>query len=200
MLAAGIGVEFIDAEGARRCELLACSWDVSFEDAVPVRSFRWSPGQRHFPGWWWSATTGEHVGFESWLERDHVMLLDFDPAVVAFSLAAVLAALAGRAAAGRHAPDFFARLADGTGVVIDVRADDRIGPDDAEAFAATARACAAVGWELPAGRAAWIRCWRRMCGGCRATAIRGAGPRAGGPAAGGVRRPGAAAGGRAGRG
>jgi hypothetical protein len=29
---------------------------------------------------WWSATTGGHVGFESWLE--HVLHLDFDPSVV----------------------------------------------------------------------------------------------------------------------
>lgn len=34
----------------------------------------------------------------------------------------------------RHAPDFFARRADGTGVVIDVRADER----DVAVFAATA--------------------------------------------------------------
>jgi hypothetical protein len=26
-----------------------------------------------------------HVGFESWLERDHAMLLEFDPGVVGFS-------------------------------------------------------------------------------------------------------------------
>jgi hypothetical protein len=26
-----------------------------------------------------------HVGFESWLERDVAMMLDFDPAVVGFS-------------------------------------------------------------------------------------------------------------------
>jgi hypothetical protein len=44
-------------------------------------------GQRNFPGLWWSATMGRHVGFESWLERDHAMLLDFDPRVVAFELA-----------------------------------------------------------------------------------------------------------------
>jgi hypothetical protein len=37
----------------------------------------------------------------------------------------------------RHAPDYFAPLADGTGVVIDVRPDDRIEPRDAEAFAVT---------------------------------------------------------------
>lgn len=46
----------------------------------------------------------------------------------------------------RHAPDFFARLADGTAVLVDVRADDRIPPADAVVFAATARACARVGW------------------------------------------------------
>ncbi|MFE2987482.1 acyl-CoA dehydrogenase family protein [Streptomyces sp. NPDC059262] len=40
-----------------------------FEEVDPVRTFRWSHGDRHFPGWYW-ATTGRHVGFESWLERD----------------------------------------------------------------------------------------------------------------------------------
>jgi hypothetical protein len=38
----------------------------------------------------------------------------------------------------RHAPDYFARRADGTGVVIDVRADQRIKDQDAAVFAATA--------------------------------------------------------------
>ena len=32
--------------------------------------------------------------------------------------------------------------------MIDVRADDRIEPDDAEIFAATARICESVGWEF----------------------------------------------------
>lgn len=39
-------------------------------------------GQRHLSGLWWSATKGRHVGFESCLERDHVMLLDFDATIV----------------------------------------------------------------------------------------------------------------------
>ena len=47
-----------------------------------------------------------------------------------------------------HTPDYFARLRDGTGVVIDVRDDDRIEPEDAEAFTATAKASASVGWEF----------------------------------------------------
>jgi hypothetical protein len=43
------------------------------------------PGAAEFQGSWWFATTDGHVGFESWVERDAVMLLDFDPDVVAVS-------------------------------------------------------------------------------------------------------------------
>jgi hypothetical protein len=144
---AGIELEFADAGGAHRLPLEACG-GVRFEDAAPVRSFRWSRGQRHFPGLWWLATTGRHVGYESWLEREHVMLLDFDPAVAAVSSQPFWLHWKDGRRGRRHAPDFFARLADGTGVVIDVRADDRIEPEDAQAFEATARVCDAVGWQF----------------------------------------------------
>ena len=85
--------------------------------------------------------------------------------------AAVLAAVADRAAGSRrHAPDFFARLADGGGVVIDVRPDDRIEPEDAEVFAATQRR--ARRWAgATAGSGCRTRCWRRTCAGWRATGI-----------------------------
>jgi hypothetical protein len=143
----GVELEFSFDGGRRRVRLAECG-GVRFEDAVPVRSFRWSRGQRHFPGWWWLATTGRHVGYESWLERDHLMLLDFDPAVTAVSSQPFWLHWPDGRRSRRHAPDFFARLAGGTGVVIDVRADDRIEPDDAEAFAVTARACEAAGWQF----------------------------------------------------
>jgi hypothetical protein len=32
-----------------------------------VRRFAARKGQQHLSGLWWSATTGGHVGFESWL-------------------------------------------------------------------------------------------------------------------------------------
>jgi hypothetical protein len=88
------------------------------------------------------------VGHESWLERDRLMALDADPEVV--GVAAQPMWLRWTAESGRlvrHAPDYFARRADGTGVVIDVRPDQRIGDQDAAVFAATARLCACVGWE-----------------------------------------------------
>ncbi|WP_373684873.1 hypothetical protein [Streptomyces lunaelactis] len=47
-----------------------------------MRPFRWSRDERHFAGWYWAATTRQHVGVESWLERDRLLLMDFDPRVV----------------------------------------------------------------------------------------------------------------------
>jgi hypothetical protein len=137
---------FVDSAGEGRREPLTACWNVAFESVEPVRGFRWAKGQKHFPGWWWSATTNRHVGFESWLERDHVMLLDFDPEVVGFASQPFWLCWPDTKRWRQHAPDFFARRRDGTGVVIDVRADDRIEAADAEAFEAMALACAEVGW------------------------------------------------------
>jgi hypothetical protein len=142
------GLTFVDGGGVA-CDqpLQACS-GARFEDGEPVRGFRWSKRLGHFPGWWWLATMGRHIGYESWLERDHVMLLDFDPQVTAVASQPFWLRWHDGERARRHAPDFFARRADGSGVVVDVRGEDRIEPRDAEAFAATAAACAQVGWEF----------------------------------------------------
>ncbi|WP_406484876.1 TnsA-like heteromeric transposase endonuclease subunit [Streptomyces sp. NBC_01563] len=142
-------VELSCAEGVRgrrrRRPLLDCA-TARFEDAVPVRPFRWSRGGLHFPGWYWAATTGQHVGFESWLERDRLVLMDFDPAVVQMASQPFWLHWHDGSRERRHAPDFFVRRADGSAVVVDVRADDWIAPRDAEAFEVTRRACAEVGW------------------------------------------------------
>jgi TnsA endonuclease-like protein len=142
-------LEFRLAEGGwRRERLLACSGE-RFEDALPARPFCFRKGQESFAGWWWAASTGRHVGFESWLERDHLMLLDRDRDVVAMSSQPFwLRWRDGDGRQRRHAPDFFARRADGTGVVVDVRPDDRIPEKDAAVFELTAAACTAAGWEF----------------------------------------------------
>jgi hypothetical protein len=141
-------LDFVDVVGVeRRVGLWSCA-GVRFEDARPVRPFRWSRGLGHFPGWWWAATTARHVGYESWLERDHVRALDFDRDITGIASQPFWLRWEGERGRRRHAPDYFARRADGTGVVIDVRADDRISEMDAEAFAVTAQACAQVGWEF----------------------------------------------------
>lgn len=91
---------------------------------------------------------GCHVGYESWLERDQLMMLDFDPQVVGIASQPFWLHWSDADGHRRHLPDYFARSADGTGVVVDVRADDRVEPSDAQAFAATAAACAEVGWQF----------------------------------------------------
>jgi hypothetical protein len=78
----------------------------------------------------------------------HLMLMDFDPGVRAVSSQPFwLRWRDGEGRSRRHAPDFFAREADGSGVVVDVRPDDRIPERDAGTFAVTAAACGAAGWE-----------------------------------------------------
>ena len=175
----GVELEFAGEHDRCRVRLAECG-EVRFEDAAPVRSFRWSRGQGHFPGWWWLATTGRHVGYESWLERDHLMLLDFDPAVSAVASQHFWLHWHDGRRSRRHAPDFFARLADGTGLVIDVRADDRIEPRDAEAFEVTAQGCGVAGWEFRrvgavdpvlAGNVRWLSRYRHArCAGRPGTA------------------------------
>ncbi|MFF3755392.1 hypothetical protein ACFYYH_33950 [Streptomyces sp. NPDC002018] len=51
-------------------------------------------GGESFAGWYFCATTGGHIGYESWPERDRLILLDADPQVRGHLLAASLAALA----------------------------------------------------------------------------------------------------------
>lgn len=117
---------------------------MGFESACrQVRGFPSFRGQRSYPGLWWFASSGEHVGYESWLERDHVMALDADPGVVG------LASQPFRFhwEDGRHhVPDFFVRLSDGSAEVVDVRGDDEISDADAELFSRSAQACDSVGW------------------------------------------------------
>ena len=135
-------------DGVIRREPLNGCWNLAFERVAPVRRFASFRGQRNRPGLWWFSRTGEHVGHESWLERDRLMALDADPEVVGVAAQPMWlhwATDSGRRV--RHAPDFFARRADGTGVVIDVRPDERIGEKDAAVFAATAQVCAQVGWD-----------------------------------------------------
>ena len=142
-------LEFVEADGTGHLEPLAACVTMRLEDTLPVRSFQWAKGFSHFPGSWWSSTTGDHVGFESWLERDHVMLMDFDQSITGIASQPFWLHWqdeGGRA--WRHVPDFFARRADGSGLVVDVRPDDRIPAEDAEVFRMTAMACGQAGWEF----------------------------------------------------
>lgn len=145
-LPSGFEIEFVDRLGALVRGPLTRHWHHRFEQCAPVRRFPSYRGQTNHPGDRWSASTGHLVGFESWLERDNAMLLDFDRSITAYSSQPFWLHWRQGPSWRKHAPDFFARLDDGRGLVVDVREDHRIKPPDAEAFAATEAACATVGW------------------------------------------------------
>ncbi|MGW1410844.1 hypothetical protein [Streptomyces sp. NPDC002403] len=48
-----------------------------------MRPFVAFKGQKNFTGEYWAAMSRSQVGYESWVERDAAMALDFDSAVVA---------------------------------------------------------------------------------------------------------------------
>ncbi|GAA2714947.1 TnsA-like heteromeric transposase endonuclease subunit [Micromonospora olivasterospora] len=128
--------------------------DVVGELARPVRSFPSYRGQRNFPGWYWSATLGRLVGFESWAERDHLVALDFDPSVTGIvSQPFWLLRPGGNGKTRRHAPDFLVRLEDGAVVVLDSRPLVLVEEVDRVAFGVTDQACALLGWRY----AVWDR-------------------------------------------
>ena len=121
-LPAGFEVTYVERDGHEvrtGLEGLRCT---DFAECRPVRSFPSYTGQRNYPGWYWSATMGRLVGFESWVQRGHLVALDFDPEVTAIVSQPFW--LSWRTPTGkvrRHAPDFYARLADGGALVIDSR-------------------------------------------------------------------------------
>ena len=143
----GFEVGYVTADGVEQRIGLADAWAVRFETGRPVRRFPSYKGQKHFPGRWWSATMGGHVGYESWLERDHLMLLDFDPGVVAVASQPWWVFWTNeRGQVRSHVPDYFARRVDADALVLDCRPAGRITPKDAARFDATRRACEQVGW------------------------------------------------------
>ncbi|MFE3070214.1 TnsA-like heteromeric transposase endonuclease subunit [Streptomyces sp. NPDC059247] len=147
--AEGFEVAYIDPGGSELRRPFADVWAVRFEQAAPVRTFQSYRGQRHLPGLWWSSTVGGHIGYESWLERDHVMLMDFDPSVVGISSQPFWLFWQSESGKGiSHAPDYFARRDDGSAVVIDCRPANRRKPRDLAKFEATRAACDQVGWEF----------------------------------------------------
>lgn len=81
--------------------------------SAPWRTVRNRAGQKHHSGFYWCATTGGHVVYESRLELARLTLADFDPWVVAIAAQPfrISARIDGRVR--RHVPDFL--LGPGTG-------------------------------------------------------------------------------------
>jgi TnsA endonuclease N terminal len=116
--------------------------------AVPWRKTRSARGQAHYPGYFWSATMGAHVIYESRLELARLLLADFDRDVTAIAEQPFLlqARVGGRAR--RHVPDFLLVHANRSVRVVNVKPADRLAePRIAEALAWPGELFDARGWQ-----------------------------------------------------
>jgi len=164
-------IVYVDGRGTRRAVRLEQAGTVAFEDGRMVRSIPSRRGQKHAPGRYWSATTGELVEYESHLECRWMTLLDFDPRVVAFVSQPLRLEAADGSGAWEHTPDVFARRDDGSVLLLDVKETSRLGrPEVVLQHSRTAAVCRRLGWaydmvgEPPAQRWAnvsWLAGYRR---------------------------------------
>ncbi|MEV4921629.1 TnsA-like heteromeric transposase endonuclease subunit [Streptomyces roseoverticillatus] len=141
------------------------------ERCLPIRRIPSYIGQKHTPGWFYSATTGTLLGFESHLESQWLTLFDHEHDVVGIATQALIIDGVGVGEVWAHTPDIFCRLADGTARLVDVKNPRRLGDDDVQQQADRTRAfCHELGWDyrlvgaVPAQRytnTAWLRGYRR---------------------------------------
>jgi hypothetical protein len=114
--------------------------------ATPWRTFRWHRGQRHYSGTYWSATTRDHVIYESRLELARLLFADFDPSVRSIVAQPFLLKAEVDGAARKHIPDYLLVTDEGP-VVVDVKPLHRLSkPEVAFAFGWTREAVEVRGW------------------------------------------------------
>lgn len=142
-----VTLKYVDGEGAEVVTPLAEAKATLIADGLPVRSLGSYAGMRHYPGWWWSATTGSLLPYESLLERDRLLTADFDRDVVA--IASQPFGLTGRVDGvnRRHVPDFLLIGRDGTPTIVDVKPARLAGkPEVAEVLEWTGALLHQRGW------------------------------------------------------
>ncbi len=116
--------------------------------AVPWRKARSARGQAHYPGYFWSATTGGHVIYESRLELTRLLLANFDRDVTAIAAQPFLLQARVAGTARRHVPDFLLAHADGSVRVVNVKPAGKLAePRTAEALAWPGRLVEGHGWQ-----------------------------------------------------
>ncbi|RNG17860.1 TnsA-like heteromeric transposase endonuclease subunit [Streptomyces botrytidirepellens] len=115
---------------------------------VPLRH----PSERSIVTWWWSATSGKHVGCRS-LERLSVaMLLDFNPKVADFTAWTARLEWTERGRSRRLVPDFFVRTTSGATVVVSCPPASGASSRWERQREVLQQACREAGWEMGSPR------------------------------------------------
>ena len=138
---------YLTEEGSSVTTTVGAVNETRLSKGLPVRSPISYARQRHYPGLFWSATTGGHVPYESRLELDRLWVADFDSRVVWISGQPMW--LSGRdgEVVRRHVPDFLLTGSDGRLTVVDVKPAEFVSrPKVAAVFAWTRQVCDAAGW------------------------------------------------------
>lgn len=139
-------IRYLDHTGAEHVVNLDEAKEVDFEHTRPVRGFTYSSSQWHTPGWYWCATTESMLAYESWLERNWLVICDRDPDIVAISTQP-MEVDAHTDGHWQHYPDFFTRHADGHGELVDVKHPSKLDePDVITQARRTGALCRKLGW------------------------------------------------------
>jgi hypothetical protein len=163
-------VSFRDAAGQVSTGDLAVVEPGMLAAGRPWREFRWRQGQAHYSGWYWSATTGTHVVYESRLELARLVLADFDRRVVGLAAQPFCVTAKVGTRVRRHVPDFLLVDSDGLTTVVNLKpADQLTEPKVASALAWAGAVFAARGWrhEIWSGASATLLANVRFLAGYR---------------------------------
>lgn len=141
-------VEYVDASGHPVYTTLGQVDQSRLARALPIRKPPAYRNQRHYPGLFWSATTGDHVVYESRLELARLWFADFSPEVAWIASQPMWLRGWDRETFRQHVPDLLLTLSDGQLLVIDVKLERFANHPRAKAtFAWTSHLCSTRGWE-----------------------------------------------------
>jgi hypothetical protein len=146
-------LEWIPANATQPVVMPLLEVDAGVADAViggePVRTPAFFKGQSSKPGWYWMASTGRLVSYESKFERDFLMGADFAGNVTAVLPQPLRLHFERQERPKSHVPDYLLALADGGRVLVDVKgARARSKPLNQVTFTLTQRACDALAWQF----------------------------------------------------
>jgi len=147
----GFSIVYTDVGGRRVQCLPEEAARITPEDLAPPPAPVSYEGQPHLSGWYWFATTDEHVLYESRSKLQTLRMLDFDPfaeALAAKPFGIMWGDRTGKRKPKVHVPDYFVKRSVGPDLVVDVKAARYAGkPKFRSAADASRRACDAVGWD-----------------------------------------------------
>lgn len=124
MTTGNVQLTFKEPSGVVQETELAMARTADLAGGQPWRLFRWHHGQAHYSGWYWSATMGKHVVYESRLELARLLLADFDPRVVSIAAQPFHITEHLDRRTRRHVPDYLLLDRDGLVTVVNVKPAD----------------------------------------------------------------------------